>query len=76
VEHEDCRVRKGLIFLKYVNVNGPEISGINRKTLTDQTIEGLISLTSLAAKLLEGLEHSCLPKFTPMVFQVSRMAYD
>ena len=29
-------------------------------------IEGAISLTKLVAKLLEGLEPSCLPKITPM----------
>jgi len=29
-------------------------------------LRGLISLTGLAAKLLEGLELSCLPKNTPL----------
>ena len=35
------------------------------KTLT-KILRRLISLMSLAAKLLEGLEPSCLPKFTPV----------
>ena len=30
-------------------------------------MRGLISHTSLAAKLLEGLEPSCLPTFTPII---------
>jgi len=44
-----------LTFLKYVN----GISGISRKNFNDQNVEGASSLTSLAAKLLEGLEPRC-----------------
>jgi len=40
---------------------------MEEKTLIDRNVDKLISLTSEAqvAKLLERLEPSCLPKFTP-----------
>ena len=41
---------KKLDFVKYLN--GDKISGINRKTPINQNIEGVTSITSLAAKLL------------------------
>ena len=41
---------KKLDFVKYLN--GDKISRINRKTPINQNIEGVTSITSLAAKLL------------------------
>jgi len=39
-----------------------------KKTLIDQNIEGgVLSLSSLAAKLMEGLKPRCLPMFTLML---------
>jgi len=54
-----------------------EFQGINIKTLINQNIEGFISLTILAAKSSEGLEPSCLAKFSFMntfIHQNGRLA--
>jgi len=44
-----------------------EFKGPIEKLQLTRNIEGLISLMSLAAELLDGLGPSGLPKFAPMV---------
>jgi len=60
VGYEECRAWKAEFSEKNLRDKW-------KKTLIDWNVDGLISLTSQAqvAKLLERLEPSCLPKFTP-----------
>jgi len=62
VGHEKWRRQKG----RFSDISKMNIKDQYKK-LINQNIKWFLSLTSVAAKLSEGLEPSCLPKFTPVM---------